>query len=665
MSKIFLFIIVVLSCGYAKAQLFKGIDHLNQYEPKISDLDAALKSNPIRFTEIYDGLRSAQKSSQDEILGAALDVYQGSFLYFQNNLDSASYYFERAMELSSKIGQEQIFRTAKIRKIFTDEYKKTKYQMAQEMTAIYVDSYNKKDTINLLYSLNGLGIFYGDMDSISYALAVFYEALRIADLSDNPNEEAFIHNNLGLVKYDLGARDSAFSDFQQCLKIGEERDNIMLQAIARQNMGLYYSGIDSVDMAKEEYLKVNKMGHEFGYTLYILSSITNLSSLEMNMGNEKASDSLSSLALKIAKEGKVLYTVPNIYFGRAYFKMKTKQYEDALAMLDSAYEYTKYAQYSEVMPSYFHLRYRTYEEMGDYENAFKVYKQKVEVNDSLDAIGNEKLLAELQFRYDDEKKERIRSIEQNKLKLQVKQGEVELAQFQRKLVIIVSILLVIIFIALILYFRLKQKSDSLFSHTIANKLEEERARIARDLHDGLGQSMIVLKNKFNKIGVENSDEAEALNENFSEVIEEVRSISRSLIPPELKRLGLQKAIMSMMDDIEKSSDLIVTTEIDELANLEFEEHQSIRIYRIIQELSTNSIKHANASSLKLSAYIENNILQITYQDNGSGFDLEKWKAANNSVGFKSIEQRLNHLKGTARVEKVKTGFKIGIKIPIQ
>jgi signal transduction histidine kinase len=664
MNRFLLLTILILFSCKLNAQLFRGIDHLNQYEPKISEMDAALKSNPVKFSEIYNDLRAIHRQKKDETLGAALDVYQGSFHYFQNNLDSSGYYFDLAMDRSSKIGQDQIFRTAKIRKIFTDEYKKTKYQMAQEMRAVYVDSYNKKDTINLIYSLNGLGIFYGDMDSVSYALASFYEALRMADLSKNMNEKGFIHNNLGLVKYDLGAKDSAFSDFQQCLRIGEEMDNAMLQAIARQNMGLYYSSVDSSDLAKEQYMKVNKMGNEFGYTLYILSSITNLASLEMTMGNPEASDSLSNLALKIAKEGNVLFSVPTVYYGKAYYKMRTEEYSEALRMLDSAYVYSKYAQYSEIMPPYYHLKYRIYEEMGDHEKALETYKEKVELNDSLDAIGNEKLLAELQFRYDDEKKERIRSVEQNKLKLQVKQGEVELAQFQQNLVIIVSVLLGIIFIAIILYFRLKQKSDNLFSHTIANKLEEERSRIARDLHDGLGQSMIVLKNKFNKLEIENDQEVDHLNDNFSEVIEEVRSISRSLIPPELKRLGLQKAIQNMMDEIEKSSGYIITTEIESLVNVKFEEFQSIRIYRIVQELCTNTLKHSGATSIKLEAIVHGGTLVLIYQDNGKGLDMDKWKAASNSVGFKSIEQRLKFLKGTAKVDKVKTGFKINFKIPI-
>lgn len=663
MNRLIVLLFTVL-CVNSYAQIFQGIEHLQQYEPEITELDQYLKSTPKKYLSLYPKLRQKQKANDDKVLESALDVYQGSYYYFINNWDSSTYYFDKAMQVSSEIGQDQIFRTAKIRRIFTDEYKKTKYQMAKEMEAIYIESYNQKDTINLLYSLNGLALFYGDMDSLSMSLNIFYEALRISDLSQNMNEKGFIHNNLGLLKYDLGAHDSAFSDFKQCLKIGLELDNKALEGIARQNMGLYYTRVDSNERAREEYMKVMDIGKESGYTLYLLSSTTNLATLEMTEGNPKASDSLSNIALNIAKEGHLLYSVPNIYLGRAFYKMSTDRYDEALVMLDSVLAYAKYAQYSEVMPPYYHLRYRIYEEQEDYENAFKAYKEKVAVNDSLDEIGNAQLLAELQFKYDDEKKERIRSVKENKLKLEIKQNQIDMANFQQRVFMLIGGFVLVILVIIILYIRLKQKSDNLFSFTIANKLEEERGRIARDLHDGLGQSMIVLKNRFNNLDVNNEDQISDLNNNFSEVIEEVRSISRSLIPPELRRLGLIKAIETMMNDIEQSTGMIVTTDLTALENVEFEEHQSIRLYRIIQELCTNTIKHAGASSIKLDFIKENGVVYMTYRDNGAGLDLEKWKSAENSVGFKSIQQRLKYLKGTIKVEKPKIGFKVELKFPI-
>jgi signal transduction histidine kinase len=355
-----------------------------------------------------------------------------------------------------------------------------------------------------------------------------------------------------------------------------------------------------------------------------VSASTNLAALEMQEGNKELSNELSKQALETAKKSKLYFAIPNIYLGKAFYELKAENFAAAHQMLDSAQQYSNYSSYSEIMPPLLHLRYRVYEESGDFKQALETYKEKTAVNDSIDEIGNAKLLSELQFKYDDEKKERLRSIEKNKLKLELKQQEVDMTKFRQNVIIGLAVGVFVVLVLIVMYFRLKQKSDNLFSFTIANKLEEERGRIARDLHDGLGQSLIILKNKFNNINLDNPSEAEQVNENFSEVIEEVRSISRSLIPPELKRLGLKKAIENMCQDVESNSHLIVTTEIEAIDECGFEDHQAIRVYRILQELVTNTIKHSRASSLKIAADKKAGELEIVYQDNGTGLDIQQF-----------------------------------------
>ena len=657
-------IVFILFNTLGNAQLFKGEKHLEAYEEELVEIDKLIRSNPRKFKSSYTALRQVQQNRSDEILGAALDIYQGSHYYFLNNVDSAIFYFKRAMSTAEKHNADRIYRTAKIRKLFTDEYKKTYYQLSKEMEEIYVSSYNARDTINMLYSLNGLGLFYDGMDSMAISMKIYYEALKLAELSGNKTELGFIHNNLGLIKLNLGANDSARADFMECIEIGKELDNVALISIGRQNMGLYYTRVDSIELAHEQYEKVIEIGEKFNFLNYVLSATTNLSAMASREGDFEAGDSLSRKALEIGKEGSFLFALSSIYLSRTYLKMRLGDYDEALRMLDSAKHYSQYTTYSEIMPPINHLQYRIYEEMGDYQKALEAYKEKVAVNDSLDELGNSKLLAELQFRYNDEKKERIRSIRENKLKLELKESEVEMARYRQKVIIIISLIILVLLVLVVLYFRLKQKSDNLFSFTIANKLEEERGRIARDLHDGLGQSMIVLKNRFNKLNVHDENEVKKLNNNFSEVIEEVRSISRSLIPPELRRLGLKKAIENMTDEIEKATNMLVTTDLDVLSQVHFDDHQSIRLYRIIQELCTNSVKHSRATSLKITTEISEQKLWIIFQDNGLGLDLDKWKSAENTVGFKSIQQRLKYLNGQIIVDKPKKGFKATIKVPI-
>ncbi|NRA11141.1 MAG: hypothetical protein HRT57_04195 [Crocinitomicaceae bacterium] len=210
---------------------------------------------------------------------------------------------------------------------------------------------------------------------------------------------------------------------------------------------------------------------------------------------------------------------------------------------------------------------------------------------------------------------------------------------------------------IIYYFRSKQKRESEFSSALVNRLEEERGRIARDLHDGIGQSLIILKNKFNKIEGGAEGLSEELNENFSDTIEEVRSISRSLIPPELSRLGLKKSLNKMLKDVEFSAGIVVSIDINDLDAIELEQPAEIRIYRIIQELTNNTIKHSEATSLKLEVINKESWFSIVYQDNGVGMAPDKANGSADSVGLRSIQQRMGFLNGTVRFDKPSKGFK--------
>jgi len=132
-----------------------------------------------------------------------------------------------------------------------------------------------------------------------------------------------------------------------------------LISTGHQSLGLYYSTIGENEIAKDEYLKVLKIGKENGYKLYELAAITNLSSLEMAMGNPRVSDSLSAVALKLAKEELILYAVSPIYWGMSFSLMEEGDFEGAMEMLDSSRLYMQYSFQSEI--PFLNMKYQIYE----------------------------------------------------------------------------------------------------------------------------------------------------------------------------------------------------------------------------------------------------------------------------------------------------------------
>jgi len=663
MKKLFLICIVLIATFKVKSQIYGNVKELRPFTSELEGLEILLRSDPIKFSEHYSLMYARSVQEKNEHLKSILLIYQGSNHYYVNAIDSAIFYFDEAIELSKSIKCPQLELAAKIRRIFCDEDKLSIMRTSREMHQVFIKAYNQNDTINMIYSLNGLALFHDRMDSTEKSLQYYYGALQLAEQSNNKAQEGFVLNNLGLLKMNLGATDSAYADFNKGLEIARSIKDLRLESHLRINMGEYYLDLDSLKQAEEEYNYVLNMGMENGYRDMVIAAIINISNLEHLKQNYSKSDSLYKYSLEFAKKEKILNTISVIYVNQANLYREMGKFDEALQILDSSLIYAEYLSIQKVELIYHQYKFNILKSQGRYKKSLEEFEIYNALKDSITEIGNSQTLDELQYRYRDEKKERIQLQKQKKYELQIKQNEINLANFKLKILLLVGFLIIVVAFGLIMYFRLKQKSDNLFSSTIVNKLEEERGKIARDLHDGLGQSMIILKNKYGKIKNNDFEDTNEFSENISEIIEEIRGISRSLIPPELRRLGLVKSIEKIMNEIEESTDILVTTDIEDLNKINLEIHQNLRLYRIIQELTTNTLKHSGADAVKLEAVIEeSNTLTVIYQDNGTGINIEKWKSAKNSVGFKSIEQRLKYLKGSIKIEKPKKGFKVIIKI---
>lgn len=661
MKKFLIFLVFFQTLGLF-AQIHRGIHALKPYAEQIDKLNEQLRSDPRHFPEGYHKLMAVSMSKRDSALMSFLYVLQGSYHFYLSRKDSAIYYFEEAAAIAHQIGNSQIEITANIRRVFCDEYEKSALELSRRMFENFKSAYQQNDTINMIYSLNGLGLFYDRMDSTAKALNCHNWALTLAQSSKLRFEEAFVLNNIGLMKLEMGLRDSAYADFTKGLAISQALKNERLECHLRENLGYYFLESDSIEAARNEFLYVLKLGTERGFVDIELASLTNLASLEERLGNFSTCDSLYKKSLEIAKSERMFHAVSPIYLGQVNLYTQIGKTKEALALLDSSLVYAEYSSPLNIRLAYLNLKSVLLDELGQTDEAFRVYKEYVALGDSAEEVSNIASIAEMQLQFNDEKKEKQQLREKNRLEVELKQKEVDLANFRQRLFIVISVFVLILSLILIYYYRQKQKHERQFSNTVVNKLEEERGRIARDLHDGVGQSLIILKNKVIKKSEHTPETQDQLNENFSEIIEEIRSISRSLIPPELKRLGLRKAVENRLNEITNATSIFVSTEITDLDKLKIEDHQSLRIYRIIQELSTNTIKHSEATAIKLEAFFNGKELVLIYQDNGIGLDRDKWKSADNSVGLRSILQRLNYLNGSIKIERPKKGFKVIMKL---
>jgi len=217
----------------------------------------------------------------------------------------------------------------------------------------------------------------------------------------------------------------------------------------------------------------------------------------------------------------------------------------------------------------------------------------------------------------------------------------------------------------------EKKSQEEFSKRLIQSQEEERKRIASELHDSLGQNLLIIKNRA-VLGLKSEEtefEKKQLNEisaNASSAIDEVRRIAYNLHPYQLERLGLTKAIRSIIENLETSTEINFKLEIDNIDNL-LKPEEEINLYRIIQECINNIVKHSESREAVISI-IKGDGITITVNDNGKGFSTESVIVTSDGrkgFGLKNLQERVKLLKGELIIDSSENkGTKIQINIPL-
>ena len=327
------------------------------------------------------------------------------------------------------------------------------------------------------------------------------------------------------------------------------------------------------------------------------------------------------------------------------------------------------------------------EKAGDFEKAYYHAQRYKIYNDSLFDSETQAKIQKLTLKFEKEQSEK----ENQQLKADQTARELALTQAQnraRTRLLVALIFLASLIGGLIAFFYYKRETDTqtqlLDQTNLANALqinqlqreqeslrlksmlkgeEVERGRIARDLHDGLGGLLSTLK-----VSLQSLLEKSALkSENYQQILhltdkasQELRQIAHNLVPEGLNKFGLLSAIEDAVSEINYNTKLKA-----EFQNINVQEKNitsdKIQIYRIVQELLNNIIKHAEATSFLVQVMLRSDDLILIVEDDGKGFSHSK---KNNGMGLENIENRLAYLQGDMAIDSSKDiGTTTTITIP--
>ncbi len=315
------------------------------------------------------------------------------------------------------------------------------------------------------------------------------------------------------------------------------------------------------------------------------------------------------------------------------------------------------------------------QQMRQYPESMGYLVQYKELSDSIFNAEATRNLQQLQVQYETEKKEQALRINQLELNQKTQQRNILLGSS-----VLLGILAIAIFFGLRLRLRtneklatqgqqlqeqrilqLQQEQKLLAFNAMIEGQEQERLRIAKDLHDGLGGLLTTIKAHVGSLALPPSDLFGKTVDLIDHACVEVRRISHNMMPGALALSGLSGALDDLVGQLRRSGyncHLEVLGNVDELPQT-----RMVMVYRIVQELTNNIRKHAEAKQILIQLLRHQSEFTLIVEDDGQGFDLEAARQKN-SVGLQSIDSRVRYLQGAWDVDSVTSeGTTVTVRFP--
>lgn len=450
-------------------------------------------------------------------------------------------------------------------------------------------------------------------DDISGARKYLKRALDIYSATGDKDGLANTWNNTGVVHEYVGELDSAMNCYQRALQLYSEINSLSGMGYSYDYIGLIHAYKGEFEQSLAAMEKAYEIRVKLGEKQAMGTSLVNMGEVNLAMGKHKNALVLFKRSQHIAKEMGFPDLVSYNY----------KVMAEALAGL------------------------------GDYKAAFEKHKLYNTYSDSLFNLKKNEQVAEIQSKYETEKKEK------ENLKLQSENaGQALLLSKQRLYLIALVAVVIAVMLGSSLYTsrnKLKQerllneeiqRQESLRLRAIIESQEQERRRIAAELHDGLGQVLSAARVNLAsaKGGAEISNSLELIDRSCKDL----REISHNMMPAALSKGGIVPALQEMITRINaagKTQFAFDTAGMEQRLPKETEVH----LFRITQELINNILKYAEAQEASVQLVREGEDLTLMVEDNGKGFEKSQLEKGNGN-GWYNILSRLKLINGEVEVD---------------
>ncbi|TLV00690.1 tetratricopeptide repeat-containing sensor histidine kinase [Dyadobacter luticola] len=615
-------------------------------------------------------LQKIKTSKQDTNRVLAYIEY-GNILENQN-LDSAASYYLKAESLSEKLNYPN--GRFKFRSNYTYILNlQGKFEQALKLNKeSLVIAREMKHPVNVAKSLNNIAASYTYMGHFTEAIKYYQQS---ADQFDKLGMKQYLprlYVNIGTAFEHANLFEKSLTYKQKALQLARPMQDSLQLADILTTIGSCYFNLKRYQESKAHFTEGLNVAEKIGSDIFVIQAYAGLCRTNRVLKNLPAAKVYGEKGLVLARKTGNVFLEMECLRALMFVAEDSKQPDLSAKYTEEA---LKIAEANDMTDHLIELYEDYATDLGrqnKHKAAYDYLMKYVVLNDSLQGIDVQKQLQELDARYLTAQKEKqIVTLEKEK-------------QARNTLIYgLIAGFVVLMLIGILIYrnivirkriaekevLQLQQEKQLVATNSILKGQEEERTRVARDLHDGLGGLLSGIKLTLNSVkgNVIMPEESamtfgRAINQ-LDSAIGEMRRVAHSMMPETLVRFGLIDALSDFCEGINTSGYLKVN-----MQSFGFEKRLDssveIVLYRIVQELLNNVLKYAEASEAHVQLTRVDNEVSLTVEDNGKGFDVSKLEQ-NKGAGIRNVQARVDYLNGRLDIQSKPTeGTSILIEITV-
>ena len=569
-------------------------------------------------------------------------LFTGIFSYGQVNTDSL-----RAVMNSRRPYPEQMEAAIKLVEHF--ELKNFDSTLIEGDRALKIARKNT-DSVAVAELKRHIGVASYFQGKYAIAAKNFYESIAILEKRNEKAKVAPVYNELGKLYRKTRDLEKAAENYSKAEAIYRQLNDTGGIAMILNESGVVFEYKKDYREAINRYTASMKLAEAAGDSLSVSYSLSNIAGVYVIEKKYDLAEKNLLRALAIREMLKDSFALALTYSDLGVAMNAKGDYKKAIEYLTASNKVAEGLKYPELQSNNYNELSSIARKQGDFQKAFDFYMMRTALRDSLMGLEKTKQIQELNAKYETARKEQQIQEQQNKIR------------FQNFLFIGIGGL--VLLAGLLVHsqsrrYKLRReaqlqteimKQQEMSVKAVMEAEENERQRIAKDLHDGVGQMMSAAKMNLSAIESELQFTDPTQQQSFDKIIQlvdescrEVRTVSHIMMPNALLKNNLASAIREFVGKINnKHLNVHVYTEgLDERLDSNIE----TVLYRVIQECVNNAMKHAGATTLDISLIRDQEGISGTIEDNGKGFDTEE-KASQEGIGLKNIITRIEYLKGT-------------------